>query len=202
MHLVKLTNRLLTMNQKTKLLYNFFLNNLLLISAFFMILSGFTLQLGFHMGGSHHQERHGNHFQSEIISYEKIREIDSNKRVNAFTYHEWSVIHKFSVVIFTAIMIIHTYLHWRWYKNVILKNLIGKNYLVITLTLLFIIAAITGIIPWLIDLGKGSGMIRLILIEIHDKITLIFTLFIILHVINRINWFHKTFNRLKSPVKI
>jgi hypothetical protein len=95
-------------------------------------------------------------------------------------------------------MIYHIILHWKWYKAVITKNLIAKNKLIITLSIVFLLVAITGYLPWLIKLSGGNDSLRIVFIEIHDKIALIFLINLILHVSSRTRWFITTFDKLKK----
>lgn len=183
---------------RTRALCNFLVNNLLFISGLLIIFSGLALQIGFHMGGPEVHGR-GNHgLQSQSIQYEQLREIDTSKIVCGLNYADWSVTHKLVVVVFSLLMIYHIYVHWKWYKGVITKHLIGKNRQVIILSLLFLLVAVTGFIPWLIDLSGGTSIFRMLFIEIHDKITLILIVFFILHFIKRADWFSKAYTKLKA----
>jgi len=124
-----------------------------------MIVSGLVLQLGFHIGGSGGQHEHA-------IG------IDPLNTVWGIIYTDWSTIHKIVVVLFSLLMIFHI-----------------KNKQVKTLSILFLLVAITGFVPWLIDLSGSSGTLRLFFIEIHDKIALILVIYLILHIIKRRKWF-------------
>jgi uncharacterized membrane protein (DUF485 family) len=86
-------------------------------------------------------------------------------------------------------MIMHIYQHWNWYKAVVRKRLFTKNIQVIILSLLFALVAITGFVPWLIDLLNGDDMLRQGIIEIHDKFALILSVFLILHIAKRLKRF-------------
>lgn len=145
----------------------------LLISGFLTVFSGLLIQVEYHMGN------HGN--------------IDINKLVLGVSYYEWSDIHKLTIVILSLLVIFHIYLHWKWFKIVISKKLLAKNKQVLTLSIIFIVVAITGFIPWIIDLMKGDVMLRKFFIEIHDKLAIILSVYLILHVINRLKWFLKAF---------
>jgi hypothetical protein len=95
-------------------------------------------------------------------------------------------------------MIYHVYSHWKWYKGVITKKLIAKNQQVLILSFLFVVVAITGLTPWFINLLNGDEMQRKIFIEIHDKITLILAIYLILHIIKRLKWFFTVFEKIKK----
>jgi len=122
-----------------------------------------------------------------------------NIAINDYTfginYKGWSDIHKISIVVLSALMIYHIFKHWKWYKAVVMKKLITKNRQVLILSLLFVLVAITGFTPWFIDLLKGDGMLRKVIIEIHDKIALILSVYLILHIIKRLKWFLTAFEK-------
>jgi len=113
---------------------------------------------------------------------------------NAFAL--WSTIHKFVIVFFFLLMIYHTYVHWKWYKGIITKHLIGKNRQVIILSVLFLLVAVTGLIPWFIDLSGSTSILRMLFIEIHDKITFILIVFFILHFVKRAKWYATAYKKL------
>jgi len=184
------------MEQNKKHIFNnFIINNLLLVVGLVMMFTGLVLQIGFHMGG-HQVDTNG--FQSQSIPYEQLRVIDTTKIVFGFNYHDWSTIHKVVIVLFSLLMIHHAYVHWKWYKGVITKHLIGKNRQVIFLSMLFLLVAVTGLVPWFIDLSGGPGTLRMHFIEIHDKITLILIVFLILHIIKRLKWFSSAFDKMSG----
>jgi hypothetical protein len=184
--------------QRKRVFYNFLINNLLLFFGLIMIVSGLILQLGFHAGesGEHHFDNQVN--QSQSIHYEQLRGIDASKIVWGFNYSNWSATHKFAIVIFSFLMIYHFYVHLKWYKVVITKHLINKNRQVIILSVLFLLVAATGLVPWFIDLSGSTSILRLLFIEIHDKIALILLVYLILHFIKRKKWFNTTYVNLKQ----
>ncbi len=186
-----------TEKQKHRAFNDFIINNLLLISGLVVIFSGLVLQIGFHMGGTngHPVESHG--MQTPSMQYEQLREIDTNKIVCGFNHADWSTIHKSIIVLFLLLIIYHTYVHWKWYRVVIAKHLIGKNRQVMILSVLFLLVAITGLIPWFIDLSGSMSVSRIHFIEIHDKLTLVLIVFLVLHIIKRYKWFHTTYMKLK-----
>lgn len=150
--------------------FNSFIVNLgLFISGLLTLFSGLLIQVKYHMGN------HGN--------------IAVNNNVFGISYYGWSDIHKIFIVIFTFLMIFHISQHWKWYIVVIKKRIFAKNIQVLTLLVVFILVAITGFIPWFIDLLKGDEMQRKAFIEIHDKLALILAIYLILHVNQRLKWF-------------
>jgi NAD-dependent dihydropyrimidine dehydrogenase PreA subunit len=177
---------------------NFLVNNLLLISGMMIIFSGLTLQIGYHMGGPDEHQIGSHGMQFESMQYEQLRKIDTSKIVCGLNYSDWSATHKSVIVFFSLLLIYHIYVHWKWYKGVITKHLIGKNKQVIILSVLFLLVAVTGFIPWFIDLSGGTSIFRMLFIEIHDKITFILIVYFVLHFIKRAKWFSKTYAKLKK----
>ena len=176
--------------QKRKTLVKFLINNLLIAIGAMMAFSGCIMQVGFHMG---------NHAEPTPGSvYEESRSIDPDRVVCGLTYNGWSQTHKVCIVIFTLILLHHLYTHWDWYKGVLGKGLIRKNWLTLTLCLLFLIDAVTGLVPWIIDASGGSTAARTGFIEIHDKLTLLLILFLILHVSLKIPWYRTTFAKISK----
>jgi hypothetical protein len=159
----------------------FTINLGLLMLGIATVFSGMLIQVKYHMGN------HGN--------------IAINDFVIGINYQGWSVIHKISIVALSLLMICHIYLHWKWYKVVITKKLISKNQQVLILSLLFIVVAITGLTPWYIDLLNGNEMQRKAFIEIHDKLALILTIYLILHIIKRLRWFFTTLEKIKKETQ-
>lgn len=118
--------------------------------------------------------------------------------VLGINYKNWSDFHKISIVVLSALMIYHIYKHWKWYKIVVLKKLLAKNRQVILLSVLFVLVAMTGFIPWFIDLLKGDEMLRKMFIELHDKLAIILAVYLILHIVKRWSWFFTTFEKISN----
>jgi hypothetical protein len=148
----------------------------LLISGLLTVFSGLLIQVEYHIGN------HGN--------------IATNDYVFGISYYGWSDIHKISIVIFSLLIFSHIFLHRKWYKVVIKKKHVAKNIQVFTLSIIFILVAITGLIPWFFDLMNGDVMLRKAFIEIHDKLAIILSVYLILHVIKRLKWFFTTFEKM------
>lgn len=156
----------------------FMINFGLFIFGIASVFSGMLIQVKYHMGN------HSN--------------VSMNGNVFGINYQGWSTIHKISIVVLTVLMIHHIYHHWKWYKVVFTKRLVTKNQQVLILSLLFVLVAITGLIPWLTDLLKGNEIHRKIFIEIHDKFAIILSVYIFLHLIKRLKWFVTTFNKITN----
>ena len=136
---------------------------------------------------------------SQVLNYEQIRKI-SAKAVLGLGYHDWTVFHKYAIVIFSLLAVYHIYKHWKVYKAIITRHLVGKNSGIVGLTVIFIITAATGLAPWLIDLSGGSSFARLALIEIHDKLALLLAGYIIWHIIKKQKWFISNWEKFKITI--
>jgi len=152
----------------------------LFFSSIFAMFSGLLIQIEYHMG---------NHSDKLI-----------DKNVLGLDYSDWSSFHKFSIVMLTIFVAIHLSLHWKWYKTVIAKRLLNKNKQVITLTIIFFVVAITGFVPWIIDLAEGNEIIRKAFIEFHDKIAIILSIYFILHIVKRLKWFLTSIEKMKKTL--
>lgn len=156
-------------SSKEKLKMAFIVNIGLLIFGLAMSVSGFLIQFRYHMG------------------HNSVLEIG---------YFNWTNIHKISIISISILMIYHFFMHWKWYKTIIIKRLSVKNRLQIILSLVFILVAITGYIPWIINLSGGSEIARKFFIEIHDKITILLFGLLTLHLTNRLKWYIYTLDKL------
>lgn len=158
---------------------NLFIVNIgLLIFGIASAFSGMLIQVKYHMGN------HGN-----------ITIDDFMFRIN---YHGWTIIHKVLIVVLSLLMIYHIWQHWKWYKVVFTKRLFAKNQQVLIFSILFVVVAITGLTPWFIDLLKGDEILRKTFIEIHDKLTIIWIIYLILHILKRLKWFFTTFEKIQK----
>lgn len=145
-------------------------------TGFLAVFSGFLIQFSYHM------EQHGI--------------IDTNKMVLNVNYSGWTVIHKISILLLSVFMILHISQHRNWYKTTIKKDLIKKNIQVFTLTTVFVLVAITGYIPWIIDLTVNDQITRKVFMEIHDKLTIVLFVLLISHIAKRLKWFLITLERI------
>ncbi len=180
--------------RRDAILRQFIVNNLVLIAGVATMISGLILQVGFHIGGDRGGTRRD--VLAQVTVYEQIRAFDPQKMVWGLNYYDWSLVHKTVIVAFSLLMIFHIKAHWKWYTGVLSRHLFRKNGGVLILTLLFVLVAVTGIVPWIIDLlSSGKGMERMIFIEIHDKLSLLLIVYMILHVAGRWKWFGKTIRK-------
>jgi len=162
----------------TQLLKNLLINTSLLLSGFAATYSGLLIQVQYHIGNN----------GSET----------TDKLSLGLDYITWANIHKASIVVLLVLAAIHVYLHIKWYQTVIRKNLLNKNKQVLLLSTIFIISAITGMIPWVIDAIDGNQEMRITFIEIHDKISILLSIYFISHVTKRMKWFKKAFLKVRN----
>ncbi len=130
-----------------------------------MSFSGLLMQICYHIGN------HGG--------------VESNGDVLGISYSGWSLVHKTSIVVFSVFMIYHVALHRKWYKVICKKRLFDKNKPVFILTVIFILAVISGYIPWLMALTGINTSLHKVFIEIHDKMALFLFVFMLLHILKR-----------------
>jgi hypothetical protein len=190
------TNTFKQMKPIAKNILKFVVNNLLIVSGVATVISGFVLQLGFHIGSGGRHEPPAEQLQNAAV--EPLRAIETTHTVWGLDYISWTVVHKTVIVLLSILMVYHLASHWKWYKAVFIRCLIGKTRQVIILSVLFVAVAFTGLAPWLVDLSGNCNSFRFFLIEIHDKLTLLLTIFLILHIVKRLKWFPATFRQLIS----
>jgi hypothetical protein len=165
--------------QKKNPMISFLINLGLLMFGSAMVFSGLLIQLGYH---------HGHHGK-----------IDINHLLLGLNYGNWSDLHKIAIVLVSMGMVFHIILHWKWYKTVVLKKKLSvKNQQAVILTIIFILVAITGYIPWFIKLSGGPDLSRKFFIEIHDKITWVLFFYLIFHVTKRFKWYVTTYKKVKK----
>lgn len=156
----------------------FIVNIGLLVFGIASAFSGMLIQLKYHMGNP--------------------GDIAKNEFVLGTNYYGWAVVHKISIVVLSLLMIYHIYDHWKWYKAVIKKRLFAKNQQVLIFSLLFLLVAITGLIPWFVDLSNGDEGLRKAFIEVHDKLTIILTIYLLFHIVKRLKWYYTGFERIST----
>ena len=158
---------------------NLTVNLVLLLGGLIMAFSGFLIQIEYDIGGR-----------------------NANERVLGFVYSTWYEVHIFSSIFVVVIMIFHIIQHWKWYKIVFKKRLIARNRQVLFLSLIFLLVAITGLIPWGINLGNGNQTMRETIIEIHDKIAILLFFYLVFHVVKRFKWYNTAYKKIKIQIII
>ena len=159
-----------------KLINQFIVNSTVLIFGISTLFSGLLIQLKFHIG------QHG--------------DISSSEKFLGITYAGWTEMHKISVVVLVAFIIYHFALHWKWFQTVVCKRLFKRHRQVVTLSITFLIATFSGFFPWLIYLGNGDEVLRKEIIEIHDKVGIVLSVLLIMHMMKRQQWFFKSLEKV------
>jgi len=158
-------------SRKGRSVSRFIINLSLLLIGFVVVFSGFLIQFSYHVG------HHGM--------------IDMNKMVYGISYSGWTMIHKISIILISFLVVCHLVQHWKWCKTVVTKKLLTKNKQVITLSVIFLIVALTGYLSWFIDLSDNAPIVRKTFLEIHDKVAIVFFIYLFLHVTKRLKWFFR-----------
>jgi hypothetical protein len=167
-----------TVKEGSRLMSSLATNLGLLLAGAAMVFTGFLIQFKFHMG--HH------------------RRIDAKAVVLGLDHSGWSSAHKISIIAISVLAIVHIVLHWNWYGTVLRKRLLSKNRLAVTLTIVFVLVAITGYVPWLAGLAGASVAVRRGFVEVHDKLSFVLFGCLLLHVTKRAEWFFRSFKKLSS----
>jgi len=114
-------------------------------------------------------------------------------------FYNWLDIHLISAFIFTAFVIAHVILHFAWYKSLFKGKMVNYRPTLI-ITLFFLFTTLTSFIPFVIKtLSKSNGEVHditFLLVELHDKIGIIFTILLILHFVRRKDRFGKMFAKM------
>ena len=61
-------------------------------------------------------------------------------------WHNWAVVHTLSSVVFIIVGVLHIQTHWTWYKSLFRKGLGNKSRVTVILSVIYLIATITGLI--------------------------------------------------------
>jgi len=131
------------------------INIILLLSTIGLVVAGFVLQVNYHIG------HHGG--------------IEIADTVWGMDYSSWSTIHKITAILFTFATALHIYHNRKLFKN--------RQKVIFLLILIF--TSLTGFLAWYYSYNESSDMTRKILIEIHDKLTLFLSLFMVIHIWNK-----------------
>ena len=163
-------------SKRKNIIKSLVVNISLIIFACIMALSGLIIQFNYHIG--HHGE------------------IDKNIKALGLDYTNWANLHKISIVFVLTFLGFHIYKNINWFKSILKKGLKKGNKQTFWLSIIFVITAITGILPWIIDTANSDYIFRKLLIEIHDKIALILTILLLIHILQRIKRIVLSFKKL------
>lgn len=126
--------------------------------------------------------------------------LDKHAQAIGMDYWAWSDIHVAAMLVMSVLVATHVTLHWRWYVTVIQRRVFAKYRLVLTLTLVFLVAAITGYASWLVRLSGGAELTRRAVVEVHDKIALVLGIYLGIHTWRNLAWFLRAVRRVTRPV--
>lgn len=144
----------------------FLVNIILPVSGTAMAISGFIIQCQYHLLG--------NHGESVFLALNRA---------------QWNDIHVLTSVFFLLVTIYHIYAHRKWYANIFKHSSNLYRRPLIILAVLTFMTVISGLIPLFILYSGNNSAIRFSIIEIHDKIAVLFFIALLLHTIKRIRWY-------------
>ncbi len=104
---------------------------------------------------------------------------------NHSLWHNWAVFHVIASVLFLATTIFHIKTHWGWYKG-IRKGIGNRSKITAILSILFLLATVTGII--LLGVDGANSSIGLF----HYKIGIVTIIISALHILKRAGILHKS----------
>lgn len=154
---------------------NFIINGSLILISTAMIFSGLYLQIKYHLN---------------------LGSTEIDKEVPLAGFLLWSNIHTISSLAFSMFIIIHIYMHRKWFQTIYRKKLLKKNRRPLILSLVTIVVAITALVAWISKITMENSEIRTIFVEIHDKIAVVLIVLLFMHVIKRKKWYFKTYRKL------
>lgn len=103
---------------------------------------------------------------------------------------EWNAVHVWTSLFFLLVTIYHVWVHRKWYVNAFKRNLLAKHRPTILLTVITFLVVLSGLMPLFILYFDGNSTLRFSIIEIHDKIAILFLFVVVRHTIKRFKW-HK-----------
>ena len=155
---------------------NVLIDLFLIVLGIIVVLTGFQLVLNYH---AHRLLKHS--------------------VVWGLNYYNWYYIHLVSSIAFVISVVIHVVLHVGWYKNLLKGNLVNYRPTLI-ITLLFILTSLTSFVPFVIKhVSKTKGDLSnyaFLMIELHDKMGILFTIFLILHFVRQNDSFEQIFKNI------
>lgn len=134
-------------------------NILFLFLTLFVIFSGVYIQLRFHIN---------------ILPDEPI-----------LSHETWNILHIISSLLFTGLAVYHLFKHKRWYKAVLSKRLLRQNRATLMLTFMLILSAISALLALIARINITTALYRNHMIEIHDKISILFLILLTVHLIRK-----------------
>ena len=134
------------------------------------------------------------------IGYHMHHATTKGRLVLGLGYCDWSTLHKLSVILAMLFAAVHIGLHERWYESLLRHRRFGGRKTTIALSVLFLVTALTGFLPWGIRAAGGGEALRRGFIEVHDKLALVLMVLLAIHVSKRIRWFTHL-GRARGPTR-
>lgn len=141
-------------------------NVALLVTGFAVAISGLVLQWHYH-----------------------LRKSPGESAVFTLSRPEWNAIHVWTSVFFCLLLFYHVWVHRKWYRTVMKRNIHVKSRPTVVLTALTFPVVFSGLIPLFILFFDGNPTLRHWIIEVHDKAALLFLILVSGHVIRRFRWY-------------
>lgn len=70
--------------------------------------------------------------------------------------HAWKLAHIIFSLLFLALVVLHVYGHWAWYRSLVTAGCKGlRRWMVVLLAVVFLAVAVTGIVKWLFGAHIG-----------------------------------------------
>lgn len=101
-------------------------------------------------------------------------------------WYNWAVFHVVMSLLFLLAVIFHIITHWNWYKGIVCKGMGRNSKVTLCLSIMFILAAITGIA--LLNIDGANSPIGIW----HYKIGIIASVLSVGHILKRISFLHKS----------
>ena len=151
------------MKQKRQTRKHFIILLSLLITGTAVAISGLIIQIHYHVG--HHPDASSVLFMNRTV---------------------WYTIHVWTSVAFLFATIFHVLTYTKWYKNMFRYRPSPRNRPTLILTFLMIVVTLSGLIPLLISFFDSNSLLRFTIVEIHDKIAILFLILAFFHVKKRL----------------
>lgn len=94
-------------------------------------------------------------------------------------WHNWAVFHVLVSFMFLAFVVLHVKMHVSWYKSILQKGLGNKSRITFSLSILFLILSLTGLV--LLVKEGGNTCVG----KWHYRVGLLMIVFSVLHIVKR-----------------
>lgn len=182
--------------------------NVLMIVIFVALAYTGLFDGGRHEGrpGERHEDRPEYSSQSregfESAETDKAAVFDANQNFKGERNGEPIGDHAIYGIIWSVLMALHIYQHWEWYKKMFSAKHLLKNKLLTATVVAFAVLILSGIVLLFHLVPRGFINIK----EIHEISGYLIVALILIHVIQRINWYvkstRKLFGRKPEPVAV